>query len=291
MNHTQRGIAVLHGVHDDPNREKIIDLIHGLVLVHHLLVDAEKVLDAAVNSCLNAGLLYGPGDVLGNLLDVVLPLRFPFTDLLDQLVVNLRPQVPKRKIVQLYLDFADAETGRNRRIDVQRLLCNALLFLRRLVLERAHIVQTVRQLDQDDTDVLDHGQKHFAQILGLHLLLGLRLVRVVPGKLDLFELRHTVHQLCDIAAEGVGEVLLGIDRILHHVVQKPGCDRFLVHLQIRQNNGNVQRMNDVRLTALTLLPLVRLIGQLISLLDHGKIFARVISAHANQQIPIKLLRT
>ena len=41
-----------------------------------------------------------------------------------------------------------------------------------LVLHGAHIVQPVTDLDEDDPDVLGHGQQHFAQILHLLLLRG-----------------------------------------------------------------------------------------------------------------------
>ena len=49
-----------------------------------------------------------------------------------------------------------------------------------LVLHRAGIMKPVGNLDEDDTDVLTHGQKHFAQIL--HLLLFQRAV-LDPGQL------------------------------------------------------------------------------------------------------------
>ena len=40
------------------------------------------------------------------------------------------------------------------------------------VLQRAHVVQAVGELDQDDADVVDHGQEHLAEVLGLALLGG-----------------------------------------------------------------------------------------------------------------------
>ena len=41
------------------------------------------------------------------------------------------------------------------------------LFLGTHVLQSTHIVQTVRQLDQDDPDILCHGEEHLAEVLGL----------------------------------------------------------------------------------------------------------------------------
>jgi hypothetical protein len=41
------------------------------------------------------------------------------------------------------------------------------------VLERPHVVQAVRELDQDHADVLGHGEDHLAEVLGLLFLRGL----------------------------------------------------------------------------------------------------------------------
>ena len=39
--------------------------------------------------------------------------------------------------------------------------------------QRAHIVQTIRQFDHNDADILRHGEEHLTQILCLHLQLGI----------------------------------------------------------------------------------------------------------------------
>ena len=47
-------VAVGNGVDDDPERIDVVQLIHGLVLSHHLPVDGINVLDAPVGGVLNA---------------------------------------------------------------------------------------------------------------------------------------------------------------------------------------------------------------------------------------------
>ena len=48
------------------------------------------------------------------------------------------------------------------RVDFHGLTGFFFLLLRLHVLQRTHIVQTVGQLDQDDTDIFCHGEEHFS---------------------------------------------------------------------------------------------------------------------------------
>ena len=60
-----------------------------------------------------------------------------------------------------------------RRVDLHRFKrYRALLFLR-LRTERAHIVQAVAELDEDDTDILRHREQHLAQVFDVLLFLVL----------------------------------------------------------------------------------------------------------------------
>jgi hypothetical protein len=58
------------------------------------------------------------------------------------------------------------------RVDVERLPGDlAPLRLRKRV-QRPHVVQPVRELDEDDPDVVRHRQQHLPDVLGLVLLLA-----------------------------------------------------------------------------------------------------------------------
>ena len=61
------------------------------------------------------------------------------------------------------------------------------------MLQRTHVVQTIGEFQQDDSDIVNHGQKQFAVIFGLPLLLG--------GKLYLTDLGNTVNEVGDIFSE------------------------------------------------------------------------------------------
>ena len=93
MDHAQGRVAVLHRIHDDPDREQVVDLIQRLVLVLHLLIDAEKMLDPAVQPGLDAGILHMLGNLFHDLADVSLPFASADGDLIHQVVIDLRLQI------------------------------------------------------------------------------------------------------------------------------------------------------------------------------------------------------
>ena len=61
-------------------------------------------------------------------------------------------------------------------------------------------MQSVSQLDQDDSYVLGHGQEHLAEVLGLGFGAAL--------ELDLGQLADAVHQSGDLLAELAAQLLL-----------------------------------------------------------------------------------
>ena len=54
MDHAKSRIAVLDGIYNNAHREKVIDLIHRLILVDHLFIDTEKCFTLPLISALNA---------------------------------------------------------------------------------------------------------------------------------------------------------------------------------------------------------------------------------------------
>ena len=107
--------------------------------------------------------------------------------------VLARVQDLERAVLELPLDRVDAEPVRERRVDLERLLRLAHLRLLALVLDRAHVVEPVGELDQDDAHVLRHRDDHLAVVLGLRLLAGLE---ARPG-----QLRDALDELRDLVAE------------------------------------------------------------------------------------------
>ena len=84
----------------------------------------------------------------------------------------LRLELLEGEVLELPLDLPDPEPVGQRRVDLQRLAGDAALLLGRQGLERAHVVEPVGELDEDDPDVLCHRQEHLPDVLGLLLLVG-----------------------------------------------------------------------------------------------------------------------
>ena len=88
-----------------------------------------------------------------------------------QLVIPLWLKRLEGEILQLPLHLPDAESLGEWRIDLERLACDAALLLSPERGEGAHVVETVAKLDQDDADILRHGEEHLADVFRV-LLLG-----------------------------------------------------------------------------------------------------------------------
>ena len=89
MNHTQCCITVLHSVHYDTHCKQVIDLIQSLVLIHHLLIDAEKVLDSSIYLSLDSCLIDVSFYFVYNSLYKLFPFYLTQCNLLYQIIVNI----------------------------------------------------------------------------------------------------------------------------------------------------------------------------------------------------------
>jgi hypothetical protein len=136
------------------------------------------------------------------------------------------------------------------------------------VIERAHVVEPVAELDQDDPDVAGHGQEHLAEVLRLALL--------ARAPRQLAELGHAVDQEGDLLAEDLGQLLDRGGGVLDRVVQEAGAHARHVQLELRDDVRHRQRMGDVRVARLPHLALVRARGELVRAPDQADVSARVV---------------
>ena len=97
-----------------------------------------------------------------DLLDKFFPLRLALVQIVNKLLIHFRLGIFQREIVQLDLDLGNTEPLGDRRINVHRLFCFFFLLFRTHKFKRPHIVQTVRQFDDDHTDVFCHRKEHLA---------------------------------------------------------------------------------------------------------------------------------
>ena len=102
--------------------------------------------------------------------------------------------------------------------------CLAALFLADIAY-RSHVMQSVRKLDDNNTDIVGHGEEHLADIFRLRLRLCLRR--------HLCKLRHAVYKLGYLIAEIALYVGLRDIGILNRIVQQRRRHGLAVHAEIR----------------------------------------------------------
>ena len=276
MHDAQHRIAILHAVHQYAQRDQVVNLLEGLVLQHHLAIDAVKVLGPAIDLELDAHLPDLVTQRLHDGLDVLLALGAFHANLGDQVLIAVRVQIPQAQVLQLLLDLVHAQAVCQRRVDIQRLLRDAALALRGLRLERAHVVRAVRQLDEDDADVLAHRQDHLTD--------GLRLLLHARGKIKPFELGDAIHQQRDLRAELLADdVQRHVLAVLHRVMQKARGDCRRIQHQLGQNARHNHGMDEVRLAGFALLPLMCLFCKVICLFNQCHIGIRMVFDHRSDQ--------
>ena len=164
---------------------------------------------------------------------------------------------------------------RQRRVDVQRLAGDGLLAVGLQVLQRAHVVQPVGQLDEHHAHIGDHGQQHLAHVFGLAVF--------AVGKLDLVDLGDALDDVRHLVAEVGRNLLVGGRRVFDRVVQQAGGDGGRVQLHLGQHLGHFERMNDVGLAGGAHLPLVMLDAELPRLADQGDVFIGAIGLDVAEQ--------
>ena len=200
VNDAERVIAIGHAPHQHAERHEIIDLLERRVSLLHLPIDGPEMLSPAGHLELaDPGALERLGQWRAQAFDHLLALITFGLHLNRQRVVVLRLEELEGEILQLRLDPRHAESVGERRVDFTRLESDAALAIGRQVLQRAHVMQAVRQLHDDDPRITRDGEKQFAVVLDL--LLGGR----AEGQRR--NLRQPIHDVGHLAAELVTNLL------------------------------------------------------------------------------------
>jgi hypothetical protein len=107
------------------------------------------------------------------------------------------------------------------------------LLLRGQAVQRAHVVEPVGELDQDDPDVLGHREQHLADVLGLLLL-------VAVGA-EARQLGDTVDELCDLRPEALFDIAERELGVLGDIVEERRLDRDRIDAKLRDHLGRGDR--------------------------------------------------
>ena len=258
MDDAQSGVTVFDVAGDDAEADVVVDLADVDLLAAELRPDRVHRLDPAVHVAgdlivaeLRLQCAFDP-------LDQIAGHRQLFVDRILQVFELARMHVPERQVLELVLEAAHAQAVGDRRVDLHRLLGDGHLALVGEVLQRAHVVQPVGELDQHHAQVADHRQQHLAEGLRLLLLFG---YVSIPG-----DFGDAVDQLRDVLAEHLLQLLLCGQGVFENVVQQADGNRRLIEVQICENVGNVERVDQIGFPRTAHLPAVLSCGKDIGLL-------------------------
>ena len=149
MHDAERAIAGIDVAHDDAEAVDVGELLERDLAVLHLAPDRERLLLAAVDLGFEAGFGELARAIRADLLDQPRVAARGFGELVHDRLVGLRMQPHLKASASSSSRMRlHAHAPGQRRIDLQRLLADAPPALRLHVLQRAHVVQPVGELDR-----------------------------------------------------------------------------------------------------------------------------------------------
>ena len=163
-------------------------------------------------------------------------------------LVAHRIGVAEGQVLQLAAHLAHAQPVRQRSVNVQRLARDRLLPLGLQVLQRAHVVQPVGQLDQH------HAHIDTIASSILRTFSAWRSSRLANWILSILVTPSTM--CATWSPKPLANLLAGGLRVLHGVVQQRRGDGRRVQLHLHQHLGYLERVHNVGLAAEARLPLV-----------------------------------
>lgn len=230
-------IAVLFSFRYHADGKEIVNLIDWDSMRIELLLDRIEPLNARFDTRVNVSVVELCFDCAYNPIKKSFALAAECVDLSSELGVGMRVHVTEGEIFELSSQLAHAQAMRERSVDVQGLFGDALLLLKAEVFERSHVVESICELNDDDSNVCDHREQHLADVLSLMIF--------AVCEFDFVQLGDTFDDMSDLLPEPVSNLLSGNIGVLNGVVQKTSCDRRRIHLQIGEYLGDLKRMNDV----------------------------------------------
>src|SRR5438128_2566337 len=144
-------------------------------------------------------------------------------------------QMTKGEIFQLPAELTHSQTMCDGRKNLHSLFRDPLALFGVEVLEGTHVVKTVSQLDEDNSDVVNHGQQHLAYVFGLLLF-----ARDIT---DLRYLGKTVNEMRDFFSKILADSIEIHQRVFHDIVEESGRNRDFVELHICENVCHFQWVN------------------------------------------------
>ncbi len=177
-------------------------------------------------------------------------------------------QPAKSVVLKFFTQRLHAHHAGERSIDVERFLGIALAALGLHVLERAHVVEPIRELDEEHADIGRNRDQKLAEILGL--------LSPLRNEVEAFDLGQAVDETADFGAEHLIDFGARRVGILDHVVQQCRRDRRVVEFQIGEDRRDFERMGKIGRARRTLLIAVRLHRVDVSAIEERLVRLRIV---------------
>src|ERR1700686_4077305 len=198
MDDAENGVAILQRAGDDAHGAQVVDLLHGNALALQFLVNTEQALDSAFDTRLDASLFQLVDDDLLHLGEKGFAFLAAGIHRFFDLLVTDGVEKAEAEVFEFATNLAHAEAMGDRSIDLQGFFGDLMLAISRKVFQGAHVVQPVSQFDEHHADVVDHGQHHLAQVLGLLLF--------ASSEVDLADFRDAFDDVGDLLPEFLADV-------------------------------------------------------------------------------------
>ncbi len=263
MDITEDGIAVLLRVGDDPQCHQVIDLVEGVMLVMHLLVDRVDALDPVGDGKGNLGRLQDLHKFVLGLGESLVGVVFRRMDLCFDLLVVFSVDIPQGEVFHFGLNLIKTKPVGYRDIDVECLLGDADLLCLRLELEGSHVMKPVGQLDDDDTDILGHGNENLAVVFRREF--DVLVIRKTG------DLGQSLDQVGNFVSEFPLDVGLGGVGVFDGVMKETGTDGLRAALKFGDDHRHADAVGDVGIARLPDLSFMFLFGISVGLLDQGEV--------------------
>ena len=144
------------------------------------------------------------------------------------------------------------------------------------VLQRAHVVQAVGQLDQHDAHVCHHRQKHLAHVFGL--------ARFRRLDVQTADFRNALDQMRYFRTKTFFNARNWILRVFYGVVENRRGQRDGIQSHIGQDVRNFQQMREIRLTGTAELVVMPLRSNLIRAADDPRVLGGTVLFELFEQL-------
>jgi len=287
MDDAQRPVAGRDVADHDAEAIDVRKLLEGERLRLHLAEDRIGLLLASLDHCIQQAV--GDQEVAQLILDLgdqALVARGKLRQALRHRLVGFGIEVAEGQVLELVAKVLHAHAACERRIDVHGLFGNACPLFRVHVLQGTHVVQAVRELDQQHAHVVGDCQQQLAQVF--------RLLGLLADEIKSLELRQTLDEAADVFAKQLVDLGAGRRGILDRVVQQGHRNRRLVEMHVGEDGGHLERVRNVGIAAGALLQAMLLHGIDIGLVEESFIgiglvllnpFNKLVLPHHAETIP------